>query len=240
MKDKTIFIILIGFSIMLLFVLFVFAKSNSFKKTMDPYIVHYRIGYYRYDLEAKKNYILVSKNEIVFCDQAPCNPILEEQFKVLYTKENRNFFEYLFQDKVVKEINITDKDLDSEQIIILYKLIRENYQISNLSYELLPSHYYTYDYSEKGYYLENMEDGQLKVIVSMGLQHTGGYSLSIQNIHIIHDDVYIYVKEEYPSKDSIVTMASETPNIQLLFNRKPNSIVVQNVDNDEYYKEISD
>lgn len=238
MKNKRLFIVL-GFLIVLL-VAFAFVGIYYLKNVFDVYTIHYRSGYYQFDLETKTNYIFVSKNEIVFCDQAPCNPIQVEQFKVLYTQENRNFFEHLFQDKAVKEINLTNQDLDAEQIIILYKIIREDYQTTDLSYEQLSSHYYINDYLEKGYYLEDMEDGKLKVIISMGQQHTGGYSLSIQKIHIINDDVYIYVKEGYPPKDAIVTMASETPNVQLVFNRNPNLIVIQNVENDEYYKKITD
>ena len=239
-KDKYGFLILIVIAVFLCFiVVFASIKFSYVGEEMEYHIVYYDKSYYQYEIETTKNFIRVYKKEVVVCVQAPCNPIPVDEFKVRYTKENRSFIEDLFNGKDTREVYLRDEDLDANQMKILYSIIHEKITETSLSYQELESNQYSSNYSERGYYLESMDDGQLKVTISMGVKSTGGYRMVIQKINILNDDVQIYVSEDSPKRDEIVTDAFTTPNVQILFNKNPKSIVVMNYDDNQYYKQIN-
>ena len=126
MKNKWLMIFLF---IIILF-LIVFAISSIIKldyPMIDNYFIHYYDNsYYVYDIETKRNGMYVNKSEVVNCITDPCEPILKKRYKVKYKDEYIDFIKELFKDKEVNKITIQDKDLNSNQIIILSKIIEEN------------------------------------------------------------------------------------------------------------------
>lgn len=66
------------------------------------------------------------------------------------------------------------------------------------------------------------------IAVAMGEQKTGGHSIRIQKILEEHGNLYVYIKEEYPSKDDIVSEALTQPYHMVLIEKTSKSIFFRN------------
>ncbi len=191
------------------------------------------IKYFIYDIGTKKDNIYVKKNELIECFQAPCNPIEVDNFKVKYKDEYQDFVENLFKNKNTKEITIARSELSENQIKILSSITKDDFKDNNdISYNIIDSDSYKYDenYSQRGYYVKQLKDGKVRVTIAMGEKNTGGYNISILRVNIIDGGAQIYIEENSPSKDSIVTEAFTYPIAQVEFNAMPEYITVQSLD----------
>lgn len=108
-----------------------------------------------------------------------------------------------------------------------------------LSYEILGESDDS-TYSQQGYYVEEQEDGTVKVTIAMGASNTGGYAISIDNIELTDDGAAtIYVTETSPAEGEPVTTAFTYPATVVEFSKLPSSITVQSSDGTTEYTEVS-
>ena len=123
MKNKWL-IMFLGILILLL-IIFVIPRINKSDYSLDDnYLIHYYNGSLVYDIETKRNEMIIKKSEVIVCTTIPCDPILKNRYEVKYKDEYIKFIQELFKDKEKKEITIQDKDLNSKQIDILSKIIK--------------------------------------------------------------------------------------------------------------------
>lgn len=111
---------------------------------------------------------------------------------------------------------------------------------SDISYKILDTSDYNSSYSKRGYYVEEAEDGKVKVTISMGTQNTGGYDLSIEKINIVNGGAQIHVKKTTPSEGEFVTEALTFPIVQVIFDKMPEYITVESLDDSQSFDKVSD
>lgn len=103
-----------------------------------------------------------------------------------------------------------------------------NEKSENLQFRATVSHINKIkDNPGKTYYWLETENG-LELVISMGEQRTGGYSINIINSEIVGDKTVITVAEKEPGPLDIVTMAFTYPTATMEFARKPRNLIVQN------------
>lgn len=95
---------------------------------------------------------------------------------------------------------------------------------------------YDAKYSERGFYINTFKepDSPWFYTIAMGEQNSGGYSISIEEVTVDdNDNVVVIVKESYPST-KMVTMALTYPTCMIEFSKKPNSIIIKNIEGENF------
>ena len=92
---------------------------------------------------------------------------------------------------------------------------------------------------QKGYYVQELPDGSVRVTVAMGEQNSGGHSILINKVDTSNGEARIYVEEISPSEEDTVTMAFTYPTAVVEFNKLPNNIIVESVDGNTTYLDMT-
>ena len=69
----------------------------------------------------------------------------------------------------------------------------------------------------------------------MGERNTGGYSIDLQNVEVVDNDVKITVEETFPGRNDTVTMAFTYPCVEVVFPFEVKNISVINTSNQKFY-----
>ena len=206
-------------------------KNNTNK---EEYIIHYYSNNSLYDIETNNNTLLITKKDVIECVTTPCDPIVVDSFKIKYKEEYQELIKELCKEE--KEITISTKDLNDNQLILLNEIVKEDNKKDSITYKVIESIEDDSNYEEHGYYLE--EEEKVILTISSGLKNTGGYTIQIKDIKVDGNDIEILVEEENPPEDAIVTMAFTCPIVQIELSKIPDNITVQNINTNEYLKEI--
>lgn len=227
-NKKKVLIIIIG--IVFIVLGFVLGYNLNNKR-----VTNYRIRYYYknniYDIEPGLNKYVITKYNVVYCIQAPCEPVKERITYTAYNAKNKEIVNKYLKNKKYSEIH-WDK-LTNEENLILLEFVFDQDKNLGKEYEILETSDYDSKYNKRGYYL----DKEL-ITIAMGEQSTGGYSIKIAKIIIEDKDVQIYIEEDKPSSKDVVTMAFTYPIARVKFNFIPNKILVQSLDSYENFKRI--
>ena len=199
------------------------------------------IGSLEYDITAKENKMVVDKNEVIYCIQAPCPPRHVESFKVKYTNEYRKLIDDLFEGTEEKSITITESKLSDEQTEVLHKLIKYEPTVTKTKTTELttfPAEVYVEKYEKRGVYVQESDD-KFIITVAMGRRSTGGYSISIDHTEEDGDSMHVYVKETSPGPGEVVTQAITYPTVKFELDDYPENLIITNVDTGSEYKLIN-
>ncbi len=213
-------------------------NSNT-NRVVDNKVIHYYYGYYLFDIEINEEKLDVTRYTVVQCIQAPCDPIKDKMFTVNNKDEYDELFNRIFSNSEEKEKTIYSDKLSNDEYQVLLDIIGEKDIRNTEKYKIIDTvDNYDSEYVDRGYHVEEEEDGNYLITVAMGSRNTGGYSIKIKDVVINDNDVLIYVKETSPQADSVVTMAFTYPiaKVELLF--KPGKIEVQNVDSFKEYERL--
>lgn len=82
--------------------------------------IHYYAGY-RYDLEIKKLFIKVTKNEQVQCIKAPCPVHRVKTYYIINKKKYQSTIKKILHEK--KEVTVTGRELSSKEEKTLLEII---------------------------------------------------------------------------------------------------------------------
>lgn len=232
--------ILLGFIVLVIIIIFgfwYFDKQNKPEQIdQNVYTIHFHTGSMIYDMESFPNKIIVKKSEQVQCIQAPCNPILVEDYSVTSKEEYRNKYKELVGDK--KEITVQEKDIDEDTKKMFSKILKVDLDPKDsISYKVLDNKDDS-KYSTRGYYVEEVNNKVL-VTVAMGEKNTGGYSINLVRVNIIDDGAQIYFEEDKPSEKDVVTQAFTYPILQIEFDKMPKYIMAQSLDTYEKLERIN-
>ena len=236
-KNKKALIMAVIIALILIVGIFgvVFSSIKSSEGDLDKeYTIHYSYDNNEYDIVFKDRMINITKYNQVMCFKAPCDPIKEDSKVVNYKKEYKYLIDNLFDNK--NEVKVKYDDLDKKSRGLIHEIIGVKIK-ETIGYKIVDVDDHC-GYEERGYYLENTEDGKLLVTISMGEQSTGGFLINIFKINIVADEAIIYVEEVEPPKDAIVTMALTTPGVKVLFDKPLKIALVQNIDTKYEFKEI--
>ncbi len=217
-------------------------NNNSGQKEIapTPKTISYYTGSYEYEITTSgTDELSIQVKEVVQCITEPCNPISKEKYVIKKGETNDDLFDLI--NSLVKDNtkSVTDSDLTDEQIISMKKMIKGNgdNKAPNINYKVLDSVEYGGD-KNKGYSIRHQDDKYI-VTISMGEKNTGGYSINVTNVIVSGDDVTIYVSENTPPNDAMVTMALTYPAVQVELDKVPNTLVVINDETNEKYKSSS-
>ena len=240
--------VLIGIGIVLLVLVGIFVKVNYLdnnkkhdtdeKKYIDNNVIHYYYGNYLFDIEINKDKLDVTRYNVIQCIQAPCNPIKDKMFSVTYKEEYKEVLEGLFKDDE-KEVTLNYDNIGSYIYNVLLEIINEKDIISSDKYNIIEDvNSYDTKYMDRGYYFEELDNGNYLITIAMGERSTGGYSINITNVVIKDNNILIYVKEREPEQGSTVTMAFTYPIAKIELYFKPDNIEVENVDTFKDYEKL--
>ena len=200
-----------------------YSEQSSYSGYLDYHIIHYYTNLYVYDIETKYSELHIKKSEIVECVTVPCNPMMINSFTIEYQQEYIDLFKRIIDEKKEKEITITKKDLSQGEQGIMHKIIKSN----------------PYYYSIKGYYLDKDDNNEDILIVSMGMQSTGGHSISIEKVDTSDSDILkVYVKESNPEGSAATVITC--PTTSMVLKNIPKEIIVQEINNNDNYRRIYD
>ena len=231
MKNKTGFLIFI-LSLIIIVILIIVKVLNISEVNSNIYeIKYYRDNDYLYEMEVKKDEIVVTSKNVIKCSVNPCEPMFIERYKVEYKEEYRRFIENLFKDKNGNNITVFGHELSDEDNKELSKII------GLITYDIIGSSYYESKYSRRGYYLEKVENNEYMLTVALGEKSTGGYDISIFNINQKNEtEVYVSITE--PSSEDYVTQSLTYPVTQVKFSKKPKRLKVLDITSNEEFNKV--
>ena len=214
-------------------------NNNQKDIIVTPKTISYYTGNLLYEITTTGNDELsIEVKEVIECITEPCDPISKEKYVIKKGETNDDLFNLI--NTLVKDNikTITDSDLTPEQIISIKKMIKDSgSKEPNIKYTILESNEYSGD-KTRGYSIRP-QDGKYIVTISMGEKNTGGYSIEVTNVVVSGNDVTIYVKENTPPRDAMVTMALTYPGVQVELDKVPSTLVVINDETNEKYNSSS-
>lgn len=110
---------------------------------------------------------------------------------------------------------------------------------SDLTYTIIGEYENGTPDQQKGYYIQELPDGSVRVTVAMGEQNSGGHSILINKVDTSNGEARIYVEEISPSEEDAVTMALTYPTAVVEFNKLPDNITVESVDGSTTYLDMT-
>lgn len=230
MNKKSVVLIIV-LMVVIIAILFLTKMINNPKIKKNIYEIKYYYNNMLYEIESKEDYINVTSKIVINCNVPPCEPLFNESFKVDYTDEYNEFFKRVFNDKKTNSITILYGELTEENEKILLKIIGVN------TYEIIGSSDYS-NYVNRGYYLEEMEDGSYLLTVAMGEKSSGGYNISINDV-LLNSETKVYVYETYPDLNDFTTEALTYPIAQVKFSKKPKKLIVLNSETYEEFDKMN-
>ena len=190
------------------------------------YIIHYNSGYSIYDIKVNDNKLNVVVYNEIQCIQAPCDPIEVDRYSLKYKSEYKNMFDRLYDIYKKEEYTIYNNDLNDKDIILLKEIFRNedidfssNDRVEVTNYEIEEDLYS--DEKEAGYKVNGKE-----VSICMGEKNTGGYSIDVNKVYREGSNLFIYITENSPKHDDIVTDALTYPCVYLKFEFMVNDVIL--------------
>ena len=218
MKKKANLLLVLFTCLILSIIFLLYGESN---KTLLDQQYQYKLNYSYagsyYEIYSYKDHYVVSKNKIIQCVKAPCDPILEKTYKLNFKKKSLKkanlFMEELFRNSNTNELGgLVDADLTENEMFLMRGFINDNEKIfmkksfTYPTYEVLSEDSYS-SYTKKGFHRN--EDGT--ITISMGTRNTGGYSVAILKVTVKDGNASIFVQEQSSSNDQVVTQAISNP-----------------------------
>ena len=185
--------------------------------------------------DTKNNYLIIKEDGTVKSLNIKKDGILYETYNPLaeYKVDDiTNFDGETFSLKLLDGTNVTKKIENQNSEESGKEDNKITYKINNNK-----SPYGSKKYSEKGYYVDtlNQANAPYYYIISMGEKGSGGYSIEITDVKIDEkNNVNVTVKENSPQEDDIVTMAFTYPTCTLELSKYPNSITIKDEKGNEY------
>ena len=152
-------------------------------------------------------------------------------------------FNEVFNNTKEKEKRVEENQLTNEQKEIINTVFKNNeIIIIKINYEIL-NNASSYDdkYSERGYYIEKMNDTDSVILtIALGMKNSGGYSITIKYFSITFDTghVIVHFEETSPGSEQIVSDTITYPCLQIKFDKEPYSYHIINTEKSEIFKEI--
>ena len=184
----------------------------------------------------------IVEKEVIYCFTTPCPfPILSET--IINTEDDckalKKLFDSIFVKSNVKEKAIFEEDLTEEELELILNILEKYLNISILKYTInnrLDS--YKIEYKDRGYYYKKENDSIIYTI-AMGKRFSGGYSIGIKKVKIKSNSVIVYIYEQFPRKDDVVTDALTYPIAQIKFNHEPENISFINYETNEIFLNLN-
>ena len=190
------------------------------------YIIHYYSNYYLYDIKVNNSKLDIIVYEVIQCIQAPCDPIKRDSYSIDYEKDYKKLFDKLYDDYKKEEFTIYSDELDDKEVLLLNEIVREediDYNIDDkeevTDYEIREDLYSKE--KEAGYKVNGNE-----VAICMGEKNTGGYSIDVNKVYREGSNLFIYITENSPKYDDIVTDALTYPCVYLKFDFEVNDVIL--------------
>ena len=183
--------------------------SNNTNLTLNYYHTDHRV----YSIVKEENAFKILTKLRISCLRAPCNfPVLNQ--KEIDDEEDCEKLETIFYE-IFKDselyVKITNDELTSEQLNIIFDIFEKNNIYLEIKYEIMNRNGFNFrQYNERGYYYEK-ENDTLICTIAMGEKPSGGYYIEIQKVKIKGNSVTIFVNEILPKPGDIVTAAITYP-----------------------------
>ena len=254
-EEKNISVVGIYITLMLITFLLICAviksTGNGNKEIKTEEIINETISYkqvIRYYTEDNDVYEIIRENDkfnvikkrLEDCPKLHCDEVIITSYRVIFSddamREEYIFFNNFFKDNEQEiKLKYDDYRLNDYRLnhINAFVYNDESYLKSYITafvYESISSPFRS---SERGYFVNENEDGTYSIIVSMGERNTGGYSISLSDIELdgYNNILTLKVKETSPDVEAIVTMALTYPSFGIKISYLPREIKVVNVDN---------
>ena len=233
MNKKEEIIIFVSITIVIILaILFNILKREDKPIFEDNYRLIYHESNLIYDMTIT-NVIKVDVKEQVQCIKAPCDPVYMKSYEVPYEKKYKDFFNELFEDNDTNTLDITRNDIGYADYAILSE-ITSKYKVLKSHFKYKTNNFNDSNYGTRGYYLEKTNN-ETRVVIAMGEKNTGGYSIDLQNVEVVDNDVKITVEETFPGRNDTVTMAFTYPCVEVVFPFEVKNISVINTSNQKFY-----